>query len=228
MKSVASRLLTLGIVALSAAFMIGEAVADPATADPPFAARILDAVGALQTAVNGLQSTVNNVQANTRGIQSNLGEIQPTWDQILPADVRFVPALDGAAILDLETGLVWEKSPAAQISVFLWAFAQVGCNASIVGGRSGWHLPTIQELQSLVDPTVAGSGRKLPPGHPFTSVAGEYWSATSGNNGSNDKDIAWVASFTTGFPHEIEKDQQSSLSAPRAWCVRGGQGTDRQ
>jgi len=228
MKSVASRLLTLGIVALVGAVMIGEAVAAPPTADPPFAARILDAVGALQTTVNSLQSTVNNVQANTRGIQSNLDQIQPTWDQILPADVRFVPALDGAAILDLETGLVWEKSPAAQISIFLWAFAQTGCNASIVGGRSGWHLPTIQELQSLVDPTVAGPGQKLPPGHPFTSVAGEYWSATSGTNGTFDKDIAWVASFTTGFPHEIEKDQQSKLNAPRAWCVRGGQGTDRQ
>ncbi len=234
MNPAASGRLAFGVVALLGAVMAGTAEADPPSADPPFAARILDAVGALQTTVNNLQgtvnnlqSTVNNVRADTRSIQSNLGQIQPAWNEILPADVRFVPALNGEAILDQETGLVWEKGPNA-VEIHLWAFAQQECNPKVVGARSGWRLPTIQELQSLVDPTVAAPGPTLPAGHPFTGVVGQYWSATTGTRGDNDKDLAWVTSLKDGFPREIEKDQINSLVVPAVWCVRGGQGSDPQ
>ena len=36
-----------------------------------------------------------------------LDEIPPTWSQKLPAAQRFVLVLDGAGVLDKETGLVW-------------------------------------------------------------------------------------------------------------------------
>ena len=37
----------------------------------------------------------------------------PTWHQILPAAQRFVMVMNNQAVLDRETGLVWEKSPTA-------------------------------------------------------------------------------------------------------------------
>src|SRR3990170_9161874 len=41
-----------------------------------------------------------------------LEELQPSWSKkITDASKRFETVLDGAAVLDKETGLVWEQSP---------------------------------------------------------------------------------------------------------------------
>jgi hypothetical protein len=113
----------------------------------------------------------------------------PSWDQQLPASTRFIvlsnwvdsnfPA-GGAAVLDRETGLVWERSPSALTFAFDWEGAQIHCFTSSVGNRKGWRLPTLQDLASLVDLSVAPPGPTLPAGHPFQNVQRLfYWSATT-------------------------------------------------
>ena len=96
-----------------------------------------------------------------------------------PAAQRFVilPAFNSEAVLDKETGLVWEKSP--QTTSARWIVAHRTCIEKNVGGQKGWRLPSLQELASLVDPSVAPPGLALPPGHPFLAVqSAVYWSAT--------------------------------------------------
>src|SRR5215813_9983343 len=89
----------------------------------------------------------------------------PSWDQTLPASTRFIVLsnMSNAAVLDRETGLVWEQSPSTHS--FIWEEAQRRCNGLTTGGRLGWQLPTLQELASLLDPTVAPPGIRLPAGH---------------------------------------------------------------
>ena len=162
----------------------------------------------------------------------------PSWDQQQQCDTqatcpRFLVLSDwidasnpsgGAAVMDRETGLVWETSPS--LSTFQWEAAQIHCNQLAVGNRKGWRLPTIQELASLVDPT-ATSSPTLPAGHPFTNVqsgAGAiywsvYWSATT----FSASDQAWVVVFSSGGVNFTGKS-----SSNFAWCVRGGQGVDLQ
>jgi hypothetical protein len=91
----------LGLVAASRA----EAV------EQPTPQAVLNSVGAIQT-------TANNLQTDVHDIQSTLDRVPPAWSQALPAAVRFVPVLGGVAELDMETGLVWERSPST--STFTW------------------------------------------------------------------------------------------------------------
>ena len=148
----------------------------------------------------------------------------PSWDQTLPVATRFIVLSNfaGAAVLDRETGLVWEKSPDTPSTT--WAVAQRSCNQKTVGGRKGWRLPTIQDLASLIDPTVPlGPTLTLPIGHPFINVQSSpaYWSATS--ESQSPSTIAWDVLFSAGVVNITPK----SASQP-VWCVRGGQGVDPQ
>ena len=78
----------------------------------------------------------------------------PSWDQTLPASTRFIVLsnFNSAAVLDRETGLVWERAPTA--GTFNWFAAASVCQGLSTGGRLGWRLPSLQELQSLFDPTA--------------------------------------------------------------------------
>jgi hypothetical protein len=151
----------------------------------------------------------------------------PSWDQKLACSSasncpRFIVLSNwnSAAVLDRETGLVWEKAPS--LSTFIWLYAQEPCNGSSVGNRKGWRLPTLQELASLVDGDPANTSiPRLPPGHPFQNVQPlSYWSATT-NAITNA--YAWAVDLDDGFVTSFDKSNTFFV-----WCVRGGQGVPAQ
>jgi Protein of unknown function (DUF1566) len=141
------------------------------------------------------------------------------WDQALPVSQRFVilQAFNSDAVLDKETGLVWEKSP--QTTAVSSANVRLTCANKAVGGRKGWRLPSLTELASLVDPSVASPGPTLPPGHPFVAIqSANYW---SGSAHAENPALMWGVGFGNGTVLGLSKafDQ-------RAWCVRGGMNAD--
>ncbi len=138
------------------------------------------------------------------------------WDQNLPAAQRFLilTAFNRDAVLDKETGLVWERWP--ETAIIQWSGAIFDCIDKTVGGRKGWRLPSVHELQSLVDPSVAAPGPTLPPGHPFLNVQSvHYWSASTRAEFSTG---AWTVFFGRGTVGSSDKTTDHN----RAWCVRGG------
>ena len=146
---------------------------------------------------------------------------EPAWDQKLAADTRFVVLTNwgSQAVLDKETGLVWEKSPDSN-TFHTWAAARSVCTARRTGGRKGWRLPSVPELASLVDPSVA-PGPTLPPSHPFVNILKtSYWSATSD---ANPTVSAWSVSFLSS---SSQVSLGSKTTTAHAWCVRGGMNAD--
>lgn len=147
----------------------------------------------------------------------------PSWDQTLPSSTRFIVLsnFNSQAVLDRETGLVWERSPDPNAATN-WFAAKNVCNNKVLGNRKGWKIPTAQELASLVDPSVASPGPTLPSGHPFSNVQSSYyWTATTR---ALDTNFAWGVRFNDGGVF----NDNNKLESYFVWCVRGGQGVDIQ
>ena len=150
----------------------------------------------------------------------SLDDIPGSWSRELSAtggcaSPRFDCVFNDLAVLDRETGLVWERTPSS--STFTWVGAIEACAELAIVNRLGWRLPTIVELSSLL---VLDAGDDFPDGHPFsTPVQQPLWSSTT-NPGAPT--LAWgVTPFVGGVVQNLVK-----TSTWRKWCVRGGEGID--
>ena len=148
----------------------------------------------------------------------NSTDVSAVAEQSLPGSDRFIvlASWSNEAVLDRKTGLVWEKSPNTRFAN--WSTAHRHCDSMALGHHKGWRLPTIEELATLVDPSVPSPGPTLPPGHPFTVKSSFYWSATSDiTNNSN----AWGVGFDIG---DVGSGGKSAIDY--VWCVRDGEGLE--
>ena len=152
---------------------------------------------------------------------SGLGPLfpEPAWARKLaPAD-RFLILTNwnNEAVLDKETGLVWERTPVQNGS---WTAARNLCATLTTGGRRGWRLPSFHELQSLIQPNVVAPEPNLPVGHPFINIQPFYWSATIDAAHPN---AAWIVDFIGGSVGGADVLLGNNMPI---WCVRGGMHAD--
>jgi hypothetical protein len=139
----------------------------------------------------------------------------PSWDQTLPVAQRFIVLanFNSQAVLDRETGLVWERQPSPSPTSL--ANATLICAAKVLGNRRGWRLPTHPELLSLFDPS-APIGQVFPAGHPFVVPVGGadlFWTTTAVPGAS--------AFYVVGTNNALSTAQaQSDFTNGLAWCLR--------
>jgi Protein of unknown function (DUF1566) len=121
---------------------------------------------------------------------------------------RFTLVMNGAAVKDNQTGLIWEQEPDRIHDV--WGASVERCLTKEVGGQKGWRAPSVDELKTLID--TSQHDPALPAGHPFSNIKSEiYWTATPH---PTDDIVAWQVSFFSGEP---VTDQKSGTR--RLWCV---------
>jgi hypothetical protein len=141
------------------------------------------------------------------------------WDQQIQVKQRFVvlKGFNDQAVLDRETQLVWQRAPTVQPffsrdEAAGLAGDEDGCFHTQTGGRHGWRLPSIHELNTLL------VNRVLPAGHPFLNVqtgfTDFYWSATMRQS---DPTVTLGLGFDGSGPALVGLP---AGSVARAWCVR--------
>lgn len=129
------------------------------------------------------------------------------YDPATPADES------DDVVLDKETGLVWARD-ANLLGERAWTVAFGWCRQLIIGSRTGWRVPTVEELSSLVDPSQTDPA--LPSGHPFKNVQFVYWSSTTDEIYPG---AAWEMHTDDGFVGPRSKSVWNYV-----WPVRGGSG----
>ena len=144
------------------------------------------------------------------------------YDPIGNSDLSDPATLSDDLVLDKETGLVWARD-ANLIGQINWLDANTLCREFELGNRTGWRLPSIEELSSLID--TSQSDLALPEGHPIVNVqygsgVYAYWSST---NHENPNGAAWFVNMWRGAgPHLAGLANKSVLG--RVWPVRGSYG----
>jgi hypothetical protein len=149
-----------------------------------------------------------------------LDEIPPTWSQALPDAQRFELVLEDAAVLDKQTGLVWERTP--NTAKYDWKGAISHCTQLEVGHRKGWHLPTIEQLMSL------GSADLFNVAFPYGDGRVNLWSVTTNFYAPQS---AWALGGSMFAPAVLVDKTSDIVVHPSgggvdcyyAWCVRDGQ-----
>lgn len=152
--------------------------------------------------------TSNPVQWNEYNQNKRFAIYSPTGN---PAD---------DLVLDQETRLVWYRD-AGRIGLKTWWDANNECRELELGNRTGWRLPSVEELSSLID--TSQKNVALPAGHPFVNVQSGstvkgYWTTTIPLNTTTPK--AWFVNFLGGSG---PKAGNNDIGAQYyVWPVRGG------
>lgn len=136
------------------------------------------------------------------------------WQHAHPAAERFtiLPSFINQAVLDKDTSLIWELSPAP--TRVTWNEARTACMTRSTGGQKGWRLPAPAEMRSLVGPAVDSPIPHIPPGHPFLNIQPtSYWTVVPEENQPTyaryvDAFLGNVLSFIQIYTYPV-------------WCVRG-------
>ena len=126
---------------------------------------------------------------------------------------------------DRATGLMWTKTDSG--SDLDWNQAKDYCSNLHLAGYKDWHLPTIEELQGIYDPSVS-SRQVLAMGTTNVHVKGNLkitgdweWSSSHGYASAAPWHIAWVIAF--GWTEEQEPRRFFLVRFnhhTRALCVR--------
>ena len=164
------------------------------------------------------------VSANAQTTANGPYYATPSWDQTLPVTTRFIilANMGSNAVLDRETGIVWERSPST--SVFTLNNGNRQCQHLQTGGCMGWRLPQTDELFSLLDPAQINSGSlaALPPGHPFLNANGNtaFWvkdrAAPPFNHNAQILGVFLPSAFINNFDASVVTGATMGV-----WCVRG-------
>ena len=121
--------------------------------------------------------------------------------------------LGNGIVRDNVSGLEWQQESAPD--KYPWQQAIDYCNNLSLGGHDDWRLPTIKELATIVDMSIAHPGPTIDTTYFFGTEAANYWSSTMF---AAYTPLAWIVDFSYGGFYEYDITYYTFVRA-----VRGGQ-----
>jgi hypothetical protein len=130
---------------------------------------------------------------------------------------RFIDNGDGT-ITDKQLKVIWVKDPTALPgfeNIMTWPDAKEKCaDLSFAGYNSGWRMPTVEELRSIVDYT------RHDPAWNTDVFAGKhndwYWTSTEC---ALNKDAAWVVGSGGGYVSDGGKEDRYYVRPVRSSSI---------
>ena len=120
---------------------------------------------------------------------------------------RYVVA--SGTVKDTQTLLVWQQ--VGPTSTTAWSNATAYCKSGTALPGSGWRLPTLTELQTLIDDSQNSPPLIDPTAFPQTAQA-TYWTSSAD---ANNAGAVWYVDFSTGFTQSNDASAASNVR-----CVR--------
>jgi hypothetical protein len=134
---------------------------------------------------------------------------------------QFAVSADGLTVTDTITGLVWQRDGSGTQTgcsgslTCTWAQAKAYCASLTLGGLSGWRLPAVMELRTILDLTVmdfTGAKSTIDVAAFPNTPSGYFWTSTpyAGSSGN-----VWVVDFYEGLSNYNVVDNNYGVR-----CVR--------
>ena len=98
------------------------------------------------------------------------------------------------------TGLSWERSP--RLSALELDDARTYCGALAIDGNANFRMPSMKELQTIVDDVR--SGVTIDPDFFPGTQADAYWSSS---RDAQNASSAWVVRFSDGYTLSVDEDE---------------------
>ena len=132
--------------------------------------------------------------------------------KILLIMIGFSVLFGADTFTDVKTGLTWQDNFASETVEKNWSDAKEYCRNLNLDGYSDWRLPSVKELQSIVDITKHQPAIKSGFKH---VTSNGYWSSSQYVSDSSN---AWEVLFDFGFTRNYNKSYENYVR-----CVRGRQ-----
>ncbi len=126
--------------------------------------------------------------------QTNVDQTDTITKNVIKESTRYT-AWNDLTVLDKKTGLLWEvKESTNRQKQYHWSDASKYCRHLVHGSRDNWHLPTIEELKTLLVKNGSNSNGTINSNFFPFNVPSNYWSSTEGFGHSG-----WYVDFDIGI-----------------------------